>query len=67
MSDDLSAKPARFPVPIGESMLVWAGACALAQHRHPNACYPQPSDVEFARIVLLAAASIDRNVSPTHG
>lgn len=65
-----SAKPdlsAALPTPIGESVLVWAGACALAERRHPTDRRPQPADVEDARTVLLAAASIDRNTSPTHG
>jgi hypothetical protein len=54
-------------VPIGESVLVWAGACALAIKRHPHAPTPELADVEDARTVLLAAASINRNESPTHG
>lgn len=52
--------------PIGESKLVWAGACALAAKRHPNASYPQPADVGDARAVLLAAVSI-RPLEFTHG
>ncbi len=40
--------------PADESLPVWAGACALAAKRHPNASYPQPSDVEDARTVALA-------------
>lgn len=44
-----------FPVPEGENALVWKCACALAEKRHPAAKYPQPSDVEDARIVLATA------------
>ena len=52
--------------PIGESVLVWAGACALAVERHPNASYPQPHDVKDAREVLEAAVAI-RPTEKTHG
>lgn len=41
--------------PPDESLPVWVGACALAAKRHPNASYPQPSDLVDARIVLLTA------------
>lgn len=40
------------PCPIGESRLVWSGACALAVKRHPEASWPQPQDIDDARVVL---------------
>lgn len=43
-----------FPKPAGISPEVWAGACALAAERHPQATYPQPSDVDDARTVVTA-------------
>ena len=39
-------------VPFGIHPVVWRGACALAVTRHPNAIYPQPSDVEYASVVM---------------
>lgn len=43
--------------PVGENALVWKASCALASKRHPNASYPQPKDVEDARVVIVAVAS----------
>jgi hypothetical protein len=34
---------------------VWRGAVALAAKRHPNASYPQPSDLADAETVVNAA------------
>ncbi len=65
MSDETKTT-LRWPAPIGESVLVWAGAIALAEKRHPNAAYPQPLDVEDARTALMAAVAI-RPVEQTHG
>lgn len=45
-------------MPEGVEPDVWAGACALAVRRHPIAIYPQPMDVEYARIVLAAVKAV---------
>lgn len=44
----------QYDCPPNVEALVWAGACALALHRHPRKSYPQPSDIDDARIVLAA-------------
>jgi hypothetical protein len=67
ISDNAEVITSQTIVPIGESVLVWAGACALATKRHPHAPTPELADVEDARTVLLGAVSIDRNESQTHG
>src|SRR5690349_17570176 len=53
----ITNKTAKHECPTGESILVWAGSCALAADRHPNADYPQPADVRDARIALEGAES----------
>lgn len=47
-----------FLCPEGENVMVWAGACALAEQRHPNARYPQPVDVSDARIVTTVVVEL---------
>jgi hypothetical protein len=32
---------------------VWALACAIAKHAHPNAIYPQPADVTLAGALIV--------------
>jgi hypothetical protein len=49
--------------PLGTSALVWAGACALAAERHPNADYPQPSDVHDAQVVAAAIGIRDGEIT----
>ena len=44
--------------PEGEDPMVWSAACAIALERHPNASWPQPSDIKYARIALKAAAGV---------
>ena len=56
--DDAFQTTGPLPCPPGETEITWAGACALAALRHPQARYPQPADVADSRTVTAAVVRL---------